>query len=147
MVARWLKILMVATVAVFFTLVAAGNLTDYGSNYQFVKHVLSMDTIFPNSALKGRAITAGWAHHLAYGIIIGWEALTALLCWLGAWRLFRRRRAMAIRFNKAKSLAAAGIGAGFLLFTLGFITVGGEWLLPYLPHLHRPNPDLSVDEG
>ncbi len=34
---------------------------------------------------------------------------------------------MAIRFNKAKSLAAAGIGAGFLLFTLGFITVGGEW--------------------
>ena len=34
--ARVLKILATAGVALFFTLVAVGNLTDYGSNFAFV---------------------------------------------------------------------------------------------------------------
>ena len=29
------------------------NLIDYGSNYEFVKHVLSMDTTFPGNKLMG----------------------------------------------------------------------------------------------
>lgn len=32
-------------------LVAFGNMTDYGTNFEFVKHVLSMDTIFPIAVL------------------------------------------------------------------------------------------------
>ena len=44
------------------------NLVDYGSNHEFVKHVLSMDTTFPGNKLMGRAITnpaAPWLcrHH------------------------------------------------------------------------------------
>ena len=46
---RLVKAVLVAAVALFFTLVAFGNVTDYGSNWLFVQHVLSMDTTFPDS--------------------------------------------------------------------------------------------------
>ena len=55
---RLVKTAMVASTALFALLVAADNLLDYGSNYQFVRHVLSMDTTFPGNALMGRAVTA-----------------------------------------------------------------------------------------
>ena len=54
---RLAKILMVAALAAFAFLVAYDNIVDYGANYEFVRHVLSMDTIFPDDALKDRAIT------------------------------------------------------------------------------------------
>ena len=43
-VARWAKILFLAVIALFFTLVAFTNITDFDTNYQFVRHVLAMDT-------------------------------------------------------------------------------------------------------
>jgi predicted small integral membrane protein len=46
---RCSKILLVASVALFTTLVVFNNITDYGSNYAFVEHVLRMDTVFPNN--------------------------------------------------------------------------------------------------
>ncbi len=90
---RAAKIALVAAVALFATLVAFGNLTDYGTNYAFVQHVLSMDTIFPSSQIGYRAVTSSALHHVAYGIIIAAEAATALLCWVGAIALLRRLRA------------------------------------------------------
>jgi predicted small integral membrane protein len=54
---RLCKIALIASVAFFFSLVAYGNITDYDSNWQFVQHVLSMDTTFLNSSLHWRAIT------------------------------------------------------------------------------------------
>lgn len=44
--ARIAKLVMVAGLAGFAGLVALNNLVDYGSNYAFVRHVLSMDTTF-----------------------------------------------------------------------------------------------------
>ncbi|MBV8085849.1 MAG: DUF2165 family protein, partial [Chloroflexi bacterium] len=79
MAIRLVKTMMVAALAAFALLVAYNNVVDYGSNYEFVRHTLSMDTTFPNNALKGRAITepALWA--AAYWLIIASEALTGLL--------------------------------------------------------------------
>jgi predicted small integral membrane protein len=51
MIIRLCKTALVATIAVFFVLVAFGNITDYGTNWAFVQHVLAMDTIFPGSTL------------------------------------------------------------------------------------------------
>jgi len=45
-IVRAAKIAMIAAIALFATLVAFGNITDYGTNLAFVQHVLSMDTIF-----------------------------------------------------------------------------------------------------
>ena len=50
---RLVKISMVASTALFALLVAFDNLVDYGSNYEFVRHTLSMDTTYPGNALTG----------------------------------------------------------------------------------------------
>jgi predicted small integral membrane protein len=126
-VIRLAKIAMVAAIALFATIVAFGNITDYGTNLAFVEHVLSMDTIFERSTIRYRAITSPALQHLAYAMIIATEALTAVLCWIGAYALFAKQRAEARAFNRAKALAVAGLTVGFLLWQLGFMTIGGEW--------------------
>jgi predicted small integral membrane protein len=118
---------MVAAIALFATLVAFGNITDYGTNFAFVQHVLSMDTIFPNSTIRYRAITAPALHHFAYALIIAAEAATAVLCWIGAHAMLRRLRANAAAFNEAKRCAVLGLMLGFLVWQTGFMTIGGEW--------------------
>ena len=130
MAIRLCKTALVAAIALFFTLIAYGNVADYGSNWQFVQHVLVMDTIFPGSALQARAITSPALQELAYRLIIATEAITALLLWFGTARL-----ALALRtahfahadFARAKGPAALGLTLGLLLYITGFITIGGEW--------------------
>src|SRR5882672_12695895 len=92
---RAAKAALVAAVALFATLVAFGNLTDYNTNFAFVQHVLSMDTIFSFSTIKYRAITDPALHHAAYAAIIATEGVTAVLCWIGAAALARKLRAEA----------------------------------------------------
>jgi predicted small integral membrane protein len=124
---RAAKIALVAAIALFATLVSFGNLTDYWTNFAFVRHVLSMDTIFPNSEIGYRAITSPVLHHLAYALIIAAETVTAVLCWIGAIALLRALRAGAAAFRRAKTFAVLGLTLGFLLWQAGFMTIGGEW--------------------
>lgn len=126
-VIRAAKIVMVAAIALFATLVAFGNTTDYGTNLAFVQHVLSMDTIFPHSEIRYRAITSPALHHLGYAAIIATEAAIAVLCWAGAVIMLRRVKADAATFNRGKAVAVCGLVLGFLLWQVGFMTIGGEW--------------------
>src|SRR3954466_14623725 len=87
-VLRASKSILVAAVALWVSLVAFGNITDYGTNLAFVNHVLSMDTVFPDTTIRYRAITAPGLHHAAYLLIIAAEMLAAILCWIGAARMF-----------------------------------------------------------
>lgn len=124
---RLSRIALTTAVAVFFTLIAFGNVTDYGTNFAFVQHVLSMDTIFPDSTLRWRAITDPPLHHLAYGLIIAWQGATAALLWLGVARLWAARGATAGDWNAARGPALLGLTAGMLLYGLGFLVIAGEW--------------------
>ena len=124
---RAAKVALVAAIALFASLVTFGNLTDYNTNFAFVQHVLSMDTIFSFSTIKYRAITEPALHHAAYAVIIATEAATALLCWIGAVMLARQLRADAGTFNRAKTSAMLGLVLGFLLWQVGFMSIGGEW--------------------
>jgi predicted small integral membrane protein len=124
---RAAKAATVAAIALFASLVTFGNLTDYNTNFAFVEHVLSMDSIFPFSTIKYRAITSPALHHAAYDLIIAVEAVIALLCWIGAVALVRRLRADAAAFNRAKTFAVLGLTLGFLLWQVGFMSIGGEW--------------------
>ena len=127
LILRAAKIAMVASIAAFATLVAFGNIADYDTNFVFVQHVLSMDSVFPNSNIMYRAITSPALHHAAYAVIIAAEVAIAALCWIGAIRLLRQLRAPAAEFNRAKSWSIAGLTLGFLVWQFGFMTVGGEW--------------------
>ena len=124
---RCSRIALVATVALFFTLVALGNITDYGSNFAFVQHVLSMDTTFKSPALMWRAIDDPRLHHATYLAIIAWQVGTSVLLWVGVARLWRHRAAPRAAFLAARGPAILGLTAGFLLYGAGFIAVGGEW--------------------
>ncbi len=127
MLIRYAKSSLVAAMAFYVSLVAFGNMTDYGSNLAFVQHVLAMDTVFPDSTITYRAIVDPAAQHAAYIFIIALEALTAAICWLGAWRMLRSARSPAECFNRSKNIAIAGLTLGFLLWQVGFMAVGGEW--------------------
>lgn len=133
---RLCKISLLAGVAFCLLLIVFNNLFDYGSNYAFVQHVLSMDTLFSGEAQAWRAFrdpTPGdgswWFHHAFYWSIIAWEALACGLVGAGAWRLWRLRHADAAEFNRGKSLAAAGLTVSMLQWFVAFIAVGGEWFL------------------
>jgi predicted small integral membrane protein len=127
MILRSAKIATAFSIAAFFTLVTFGNLTDYGTNFAFVQHVMAMDTIFATSSIKYRAITDPAVHHAAYGLIIAAQATISALCWAGVFRLVRRVRDDAARFNRSKDLIVVALTLGFLLYQLGFVTIGGEW--------------------
>ena len=90
---RLAKVAMIGSLAAYAFIVAYDNVVDYGSNYEFVRHVLSMDTTFPGNALMHRAITNESIWRVAYALIIATEGLTALLLALGAVMLLGRLRA------------------------------------------------------
>ena len=58
------KVALVWAIAFFSSLVVFNNLTDYGSNYMFVAHVLQMDTTFPDNQGMWRAIDSPSFIHL-----------------------------------------------------------------------------------
>lgn len=125
--ARIAKIVMVGALALFALLVTFDNLTDYGTNFVFVRHVLSMDTTPPGNALLYRRITALALWHAGYGLIILGEGLTGLGLAVATFALFRHLRAAAARFNRSKRFVLAGATIGFLVWFFGFMVVGGEW--------------------
>jgi predicted small integral membrane protein len=127
MIVRQAKALLPLLAGVFFLLVGADNIFDYDTNFEFVRHVLAMDTTFPGNKLMWRAITSEWLHHAAYAALIAAELATGALCTAGAYRIYQARRAPARQFNEAKTPAIAGLAAGFTLYFFGFLVVGGEW--------------------
>jgi predicted small integral membrane protein len=124
---RLSKVALVAALAAYAGIAAYDNIADYGSNYEFVRHVLSMDTTFPGNALMHRAITDKNAWAVAYALIIAIEALTALLLAIGTLALLARLAAPAASFNRAKVWAVAGLTLGFGLWFFGFLVVAGEY--------------------
>jgi len=127
--ARLAKIALVAAIALFFTLVVFNNITDFDSNYQFVRHVLMMDSTLPNNKGLWRAIHPAWMHLTFYIGIIAWEAFNATLTWLAVAALLQALRADDATFTRAKSKAIAALTSGMLLWFVAFITIGGEWFL------------------
>lgn len=126
MLLRHVQTLTVALVALWVGVIALGNVTDYASNFAFVRHVLSMDTIFPESTLSWRALTHPVVHHVVYASIIAAEVVIAVLCGWGAVVLFRCREDPAA-FSRGKSMAVAGYVLALVLWLGGFVIVGGEW--------------------
>lgn len=121
------KILLIFGIGCLAFLVAFNNVVDYQSNFLFVQHVMSMDTVSPGNTLKHRAITEPLLHSAAYALIILCEFVTAVLCLSGSWQLLRHINSHAEMFNRAKLLSVLGLSCGFALWFLGFMVVGAEW--------------------
>lgn len=120
---------MVLSLAAFAFMVTFNNMTDYGSNFAFVQHVLSMDTTFPNNEALYRAITTPALWHAGYWVIIAGEGTTFILLVMGGIAMFQARNGSAAHFDASKKWAVAGATVGFLVWFFGFMVVGGEWFL------------------
>ena len=129
MITRIAKLLLLAGIALFYTLVVIGNLTDPNSNYQFVRHVLMMDSIFPGNREMWRAMTSPAWQIAIYSSIIAWEIVTTILLWWGAFRLFRALHLTADEFNLAKRVPVMGLALSLMMWLVAFLAVGGEWFL------------------
>jgi predicted small integral membrane protein len=112
---------LTAVLALYIALVALGNITDFDSNQQFVRHVLAMDTTFKDDDLMWRAITSKGLQDTVYVAIIGWETVAALVLVWATWLWIRREHAVARRLTTYGTLMLV------LLFGAGFIGIGGEW--------------------
>ena len=134
MIPRRCKVLLVAACAFHWTLVVFNNLVDYGTNFRFVAHVLSMDAVRPEYQLSWRAFHQPWTHHAAYWSIIAWESLVVAVCWLGVWRTARHVSSSVEEFERSKDTAVLGITLVLLLFFCGFTTLGGEWFMMWQSH-------------
>ena len=73
------------------------------------------------------AVTNPALHHFAYCGIIAAEMATALLCSIGAWALYLRLWGNAASFNAGKTWAIYGLVLGFVIWQVGFMSIGGEW--------------------
>ncbi len=129
MVTRSAKLLLLAGIAFYYTLVVFNNLTDFNSNYEFIRHVLSMDSTFQGNHAMWRAMPWPLVDLVFYWMIIGWEFVTGLLAWWGLVRLTRALRGPAIDFNINKRVALAALTLSLLMWLVAFLDVGGEWFL------------------
>lgn len=129
MTLRVTKLSLVFAVALFYTFVVLNNLTDYDSNYQFVRHVLMMDSTFPGNRGMWRALNSPAWHTAFYVSIIVWESVTMLLSWWGGLRLARALFGSAPSFHRAKRVSIAALALALLMWLVAFLIVGGEWFL------------------
>lgn len=129
MTARACKTSLVFAVALFYTFVVLNNLTDHDSNYQFIRHVLMMDSTFPGNRGMWRALNSPAWHVTFYWSIIVWESATMLLLWSGGMRLANSLKKSAAEFRDAKNVAFIGLTLSLLMWLVAFLSVGGEWFL------------------
>lgn len=116
---------LTGTIALYITLVAFGNITDFDSNQQFVRHVLAMDTTFKDEDLMWRAIDSTALQDTAYVAIIAWETLAALVLLAATAMWFAGPPGGRVR--RARQAGTVGLLMLMLLFGAGFIGIGGEW--------------------
>src|ERR1700733_9864591 len=129
MTLRAAKTLLVFGVALFYLLVVLNNTTDHNSNYQFVRHVLMMESTFPGNRGMWRAINSPKWHTVFYLSIIAWETVTMILCWLGGFRMAGAMREGPTVFNQSKRVAISALTLSLLMWFVVFLSVGGEWFL------------------
>ena len=129
MMLRAVKSILVFGIAIFYSLVVFNNITDYDSNYEFVRHVMMMDSTFPGNRGMWRAIQSPLTHTAFYLSIIAWETVTMILCWWGGIRMARALSGTAAAFQQSKGVSIVALTLSLLMWLVAFLAVGGEWFL------------------
>ena len=129
MITRSAKTLLLAGIALFYTLVVFNNLTDFDSNYQFVHHVLAMDSTFPGNHGMWRALSSPTLQLAFYLSIIAWEIVTTILLWWGVLQLIRALHGPVAGFSASKRIPVLALTLSLLMWLVAFLSVGAEWFL------------------
>ncbi|ODN42868.1 DUF2165 family protein [Piscirickettsia litoralis] len=127
---RAVKSFLALAIGCFGLIVAIDNIVDFQSNYTFVKHVLSMDSMQPffhGTHLLSRAITNTTLQLLCYYFIIFGELLFGLLSFISGLLMLFKINAEQTIFNQSKVLFIIGVFVGLLIWYFGFCVIGGEY--------------------
>ncbi|MGH8332244.1 MAG: DUF2165 family protein, partial [Pseudomonas fluorescens] len=124
---RYSKVILMTYISFFGLMVMYSNFTDYPSNYEYVSHILSMDTTRENLNLSYRAITSPMLHHRIYWFIITLEVVYTAFCLLGAYHLYRNINTPAAVFHEAKKFAIVGLLIGLFVYYICLQVIGTEW--------------------
>ena len=124
---------VVAINGLYMLLVSIGNIFDYQTNFDFVNHVLRMDTtnfgqgegVNLDPDVMWRAITNETLITIAYVGVIIWETVAAAVL-LFATLLWIKASKTKLYFA-ARKFSTIGLLMIVVLFMGGFITIGGEW--------------------
>lgn len=123
-----INIMLITTMAVFFSISVINNLTDFDNTMTFIQHTLSMDTTKQNPKFMWRAIESSTLQQSALILIITIQALVASLLWLSIIKLLMAN-GLALAISSALQLALFALAIGFVLYALGFITLAGQWFM------------------
>ena len=126
---RLIKILFGALTGFYMTIVCFNNITDYNSNFQFVRMVSGMSDVFSKDKTGWRAINNETLHHIIYMFIIVLELTITILTISGVLKMLQKLKSSTVEFNRAKKLLMTGMTLGVILWFGIFITIGGEWFL------------------
>ncbi|UVK99644.1 DUF2165 family protein [Pseudomonas sp. B21-048] len=124
---RFSKLALMAFISFFGLLMMYSNLADYPTNYEYVAHILSMDTTKDQTKYANRAITSPMLHHRIYWFIITLEVIYTVLCLMGTYQLYRKLNASADDFHEAKSYALMGLLMAIFVYFVCIQVVGVEW--------------------
>jgi len=125
---RIIKTLLVASMALYLTLAAFGNITMSDSGYGAVGGAIGMQTTYQHPGAMWRAIESPTLIWLTLGVIVLCEITGAILCWIGAARMCKNWDSKE-GFNSAKSTAYLGLGVAACLFFIGFLVIAQEYFL------------------
>ena len=135
MITRSAKMLLLAGIALYYTLVVFNNLTDFSSNYEFIRHVLSMDTTISRQSrnVAGTDVANDASCFLLADHRVGVRHDDPCVVGTRA-NLFRALREPADVFNAAKRVAVMALTLSLLMWLVAFLDVGGEWFLMWQSH-------------
>lgn len=122
------KVLMVAAMALFLSMTTVDNLTMPDVGLGAVSAAMAMETTFKHPAAMWRAVSAKAPTVAVFAGIVLFETIAALMCWIGALRMWRAR-ADAKAFKDATAVANLGLALTALLYFGAFLVVGTEWFL------------------
>ena len=81
-----------------------------------------------------RAITSPLLQSILFASTIVWQAITAIICWLGTIKLLSQRHHDVFHWEQAKQICILGLFSGFLLYFFAFLIIGGEWFVMWQSH-------------
>ncbi|MDR6606840.1 DUF2165 domain-containing protein [Pseudomonas synxantha] len=126
-VIRFSKATLMLFISFFGLLMLYSNFTDYATNYEYLAHILSMDTTSDSQKYSYRAITSAMLHHRIYWLIITLEVVYTIFCALGTYYLYKNINAGLGEFHEAKKPALIGLLIALALYYVGFQVIGVEW--------------------
>lgn len=134
MAIRFIKAIIVSTIALFFTLVAFNNVTDFETNQKWTAQIVSLSSV-SNHNVYWRALPVPGVQIGIFYFIIFWEITTALFLWGGTYRMIRYIHVSPSEYARVKIMALVGLTLGFVMYMVGFVDMASEWFYAWQSEL------------